>query len=150
VGDWLPSPRIVRHASTGKDICLVGNLECAIAGAPADPLEKAYHVVVPESAREWIVRSPFRALNLANNHSADAGTKALKRLARRLVDESTIQPYGLAFLPYALLQVGQHRCAVIGCAAVDGKAAQGLRFRRMERPEAIHIDHTHHSERSRF
>lgn len=115
VGDWLPSARIVHHASAGNDICWVGNLECAMAGALVDSLEKAHPIVLPESAWEWIVLSPFRALNLANNHSADAGTKALERLVRRLMDGGRIRPYGLASLPYALLQVGRHRCAVIGC-----------------------------------
>ncbi|ABK19006.1 CapA family protein [Syntrophobacter fumaroxidans] len=114
--DWLLSPKILQQASAEEDICWVGNFECAISQTPVDTPEKAYHLVLPESAWEWVVRSPFRALNLANNHSADAGVKALERLVRRLMDETTIQPYGLTFLPFARLQVGRYRCAVIGCA----------------------------------
>ncbi len=115
VGDWLPRRGIQPKLLSSSAVVWVGNLECAFADTTGNSSAKAYPVVVPntdfESATSW----PFSALNLANNHSADAGKWALEKLACSIAEKTSIVPYGLVDRPYAELNVGGFQCAVLGC-----------------------------------
>lgn len=112
VGDWLPRERL-RPGRLPEGARLVGNLECAIGDRASSP--KAHPLVLAPSAIDGIVESPFAALSLANNHAYDAGTDAFSRMIKEIQVRSDIQLYGLRQRPFAVIQEGSLRCAIIGC-----------------------------------
>jgi poly-gamma-glutamate synthesis protein (capsule biosynthesis protein) len=113
VGDWLPRKGPDYRGLLGG-MAVVGNLECAIAER-AQPTDKAYRVVRDPSILRIVRGSGFAALNLANNHTADAGARALGEMAERVQGETGAAPYGLRRRPVAELAIDGARCAVIGC-----------------------------------
>jgi hypothetical protein len=56
----------------------------------------------------------FLALNLANNHSHDAGPGAFKRTVE-MIRSMGIVPYGFKENPIAELRIGKHFIGIIGC-----------------------------------
>ncbi len=113
VGDWLPRSGPDYRGLLGGHAA-VGNLECAITGAVA-ATDKAYSVVRDLSIYAIVREAGFSALNLANNHTSDAGSSVVTDMAERLLAETGAAPYGLKRTPFAELTIGTTRCAVIGC-----------------------------------
>lgn len=113
VGDWLPREGPDYRGLLGSQIG-VGNLECAITHESAAS-DKAYDVRRDPSILSVLRDAGFGALSLANNHTADAGSRVLSEMAERLQAESGVASYGLRRRPHAELLVDGRRCAVIGC-----------------------------------
>ena len=113
LGDYLPNnPIALRRLGSGR--LAVANLECAISFGDAARL-KACPIVVGEKVLENVVRSGFAAVNLANNHVCDAGAEALPGMCSALRRGRWAKFYGFCDAPYAVLEEGGMRCAVIGC-----------------------------------
>jgi poly-gamma-glutamate synthesis protein (capsule biosynthesis protein) len=92
----------------------VGNLECAVTGAIAST-DKAYSVLCDPSLYGVVREAGFSALNLANNHTSDAGSGVVTEMAERLMAETGAIPYGTKRAPFAELNLGGTRCAIVGC-----------------------------------
>ena len=113
VGDWLPRMGPDYRGLLGG-MAGVGNLECAITNQSAST-DKAYNVVRDLSILSVVREAGFVALSLANNHSADAGSRVMSEMAERLHSELGVIPYGLRRWPLAELTADGARCAVVGC-----------------------------------
>ncbi len=114
VGDFLPSKEV--HFSLGETPhLLIGNFECTLAQGKALKA-KAYPVAVNPETLMAVGLSGFSALNVANNHTYDAGENNFKEMLAFFRSVfPTIQIYGLRGNPFAVFTINSLRCAVIGC-----------------------------------
>jgi hypothetical protein len=113
-GDWLPTAvRYDNHLGL-NEATLIGNLECAIADR-GSATSKAYSIILPSSSLCVVLRSPFAALSVANNHVYDAGSQAFNDMLSRLKRNGKPMYYGTIQYPHADLTIGGRHIAVIGC-----------------------------------
>lgn len=113
LGDWLP------RRDLDLSDCLAGslgvaNLECAFSSGPVVSAKAHTAVVGPESI-DIVARSGLAGLNLANNHTLDAGPGAMARAISAIADRCGTQLFGTRENPFGHWRLGGRRVAVIGC-----------------------------------
>lgn len=112
-GDYLPR-RAVDCPRLWPGSMVIANLECAISDHSGDS-GKAYSLVLGKRTVDFLRRSGFAALCVANNHALDAGEAAFAEMMRVLEDSCDTRFYGLKDQPFAEVTAGKLRCAIIGC-----------------------------------
>lgn len=113
LGDWLPRRELSLGNVLGGAIG-VANLECAFASEPVAS-SKAHTAVVGTEGIDIVARSGLAGLNLANNHTLDAGADAMARAVAAIGRRCDIQLFGTRENPFGQWTLGPCRVAVIGC-----------------------------------
>ncbi len=130
-GDWMPKER----PCLSLNGCCVGNLECVLADGELAS-DKAYTSVLPIECIENVVCGGFAALSLANNHVYDAGDSAFVDMRQRLAEQCQgVQFFGTVDKPYATLEDGGRRIAVIG--SLEPCRSRGEKIFREENVETL-------------
>ena len=109
------------------DSQLVANLECALDRSQRRA-NKAHSVCITEQELAGQSFSRFVALNVANNHVLDSGLSAFRDMIDVLASKIHVTVYGTTARPYAVVNVGHQRWAIIGCLE-RCRARQGPLFR---------------------
>ncbi len=113
LGDWLPRRELdLRNCLNGG--VGVANLECAFSSRPVVS-GKAHTAVVGIESIDIVARSGLGGLNLANNHTLDAGAEAMARATSAIRDRCPTQLFGTRDNPFGQWTLGTRTVAVIGC-----------------------------------
>ncbi|MDY0040779.1 MAG: CapA family protein [Desulforhabdus sp.] len=110
-GDWIPTEGLDLGTLTSDEMKVI-NLECAFCSRKKRISKKAYPIVLEVEALDIIGQSRNCVVNIANNHTYDAGESAFHDLIEEL-DRRGVAYYGTTERPYIEIEDGKMRYFVV-------------------------------------